>query len=135
MKKLITCMLLILSASSAYSKTLDEKPDEFLQSMAPRFPTWGTFGELVGNLKGAGLANIELKSSKAGKQKFESSPGSDTKLKYCEYFEALARYTGTNCRYAEKEKTWIFDEPEMPLPFTIKLAPGWRMENRGQYCA
>ncbi|MDX2108303.1 MAG: hypothetical protein SFY67_18060 [Candidatus Melainabacteria bacterium] len=48
-----------------------------------------------------------------------------------EYMETMARQTGTHVTYDPKVDCWMFDEPEMPLPYTIEIADGWKEHNRG----
>jgi len=52
-----------------------------------------------------------------------------------EFFDTIARQTSSHYTYMAENDSWIFDEPAMPLPFTIKTAPGWKAEDRGQYVA
>jgi hypothetical protein len=48
-----------------------------------------------------------------------------------EYMETMARQIGTHVTYDSKTDNWKFEEPEMPLPYTIKIAEGWTEHNRG----
>lgn len=132
---LTLCMAIALGSSILVSFAKDSNISEFLHSPAPLFPTWNTFEALAVDLKGAGIANIFSKSSRVLKRKFERVPGLDTRLRLCEYFELIARQTKTTYHYEANGNTWMFEEPEMPVPFKVKLAPGWRMEDRGIYCA
>jgi len=52
-----------------------------------------------------------------------------------EFFDTIARQTGSHYTYMAENNSWIFDEPAMPLPYTITMAPGWKAEDRGQYVA
>lgn len=51
-----------------------------------------------------------------------------------ELFEAAARQTGTSFKHGEG-KGWMFEPPAMPLPFKLKIADGWRSEERDNYVA
>jgi hypothetical protein len=47
----------------------------------------------------------------------------------------IARQTQTSFKYEPEVNVWLFDEPQMPLPYTVKKAAGWREEDRGSYVA
>jgi hypothetical protein len=54
---------------------------------------------------------------------------------YSEFFDAIARQTGTSYRYEPEVNVWVFDQPQIPLPYTIKKADDWKEEDRGMYVA
>ena len=50
-----------------------------------------------------------------------------------ELFDAIARQTGSRWAYDGERGFWVFAEPPMPPPYTLDLAEGWRVEDRGIY--
>ncbi|MBS2008601.1 MAG: hypothetical protein JST01_16255 [Cyanobacteria bacterium SZAS TMP-1] len=52
-----------------------------------------------------------------------------------EFFDTIARQTGTSYKYMADNDSWIFDPPAMPVPYSIDVLPGWKVEDRGQYVA
>jgi hypothetical protein len=52
-----------------------------------------------------------------------------------EFFDTIARQTGTTYQYMVENDSWIFNPPAMPLPFNIDICQGWKTEDRGQYVA
>jgi hypothetical protein len=54
---------------------------------------------------------------------------------YGEFFDMLARQTRTSYKYLPEVNVWLFDEPSMPLPYTVKKADGWKEEDHGMYVA
>ena len=52
---------------------------------------------------------------------------------WAEYFNAIARQTGTSWTYDEDKNGFSFSDPAMPLPFELKAVKGWDAEERGMY--
>jgi len=53
---------------------------------------------------------------------------------YAEFFESIGRQTQSTLKYdASAYCGWVFEPPAMPLPYVIKVADGWKSENRGLY--
>ena len=50
---------------------------------------------------------------------------------YGEFFEMIARQTHTSFKYEPEVNVWLFDEPSMPLPYTMTKAAEWQEEDRG----
>lgn len=50
-----------------------------------------------------------------------------------EFFDAIARQTGTTCKYDPQVDRWVFDPPDTPLPYTLEMASGWKSRTRGIY--
>ena len=50
-----------------------------------------------------------------------------------EFFDSIARQTKSSWKYDPKRDYWVFAKPAMPVPFTVKLAKGWKSEDRGSY--
>ncbi len=60
----------------------------------------------------------------------------DYKPTQAELFESMARQTGTSIKYNPTfVSKWISAPPAMPLPFSITVAEGWKLEDRGLYAA
>ncbi len=55
---------------------------------------------------------------------------------WAEFFESMARQTGTSIKYDPTFfSKWIATPPAMPLPYTIQLAKDWTSEDRNSYVA
>lgn len=112
---------------------LQEK--KFLNSVAPTLRSWRTFGEWSKCLKNANIANVYSASARINKEKCEPLVESAHKLTFAETFETVARQTKSTVHYDAKAQQWNFEEPQMPLPYSISICNGWKAEDRGFYVA
>ncbi len=72
--------------------------------------------------------------SKEANQTSLTSPFPDFyKPTWREIFDSIARQTKSSWKYDPKRDYWVFAKPAMPVPFTVKLAKGWKSEDRGSY--
>jgi len=108
---------------------------EFLSSVAPTLRSWKTFEEWAKSLKGAGIVSIRSGNTRIKKAKSEPLVDSAHKLTFAETFETMARQTKSTLRYDSNSHQWVFEEPQMPLPYSISIADGWKMDDRGYYVA
>jgi hypothetical protein len=107
-------------SSSTVTKSLsDEQQRRFLRSVAPTIRSFRDFGANAKLFKEIGIVKCE-------------PPGEIShRLVFAEFFETLARQSGTSVHYDSKSNNWVFEKPPMPLPYTITMADGWSMEDRG----
>ncbi len=119
------------------SETLNvsTRQDKFLGSVAPTIRSWRTFEEWSKCLGGANIANIFSSDSKVKTAKCEPLVDSAHKLTFAETFETIARQTQSTVHYDANAQQWVFEKPQMPLPYSISIADGWKAEDRGYYVA
>ena len=134
-------MMMIAMPASYCAETNSQTDDvsvqrkEFLGSVAPTLRGWKTFEQWANSLKGAGIANIYSANARINKAKTEPLIESAHKLTFTETFETIARQTKSTTHYDAKSKQWDFEEPQMPLPYSLSLADGWSADDRGYYVA
>lgn len=121
--------------AEAKHEVIDAETEKFLGSVAPSIRSWRTFEDWCKALKGAKIANVSSSSARINKEKCEPLVDSAYKMTFAETFETIARQTKSNVHYNTKTQLWIFDEPKMPLPYTVSIAEGWKAEDRGLYVA
>lgn len=109
-----------------------ESSDDVLNKKVLSLPP-GSFRNLASLLYAVDLATISTSDEDVSRAAISPIVGKDQKITMAELFETIARQTGTTCKYHEASKTWNFDPPAMPLPYTLKIAKGWRQEERGLY--
>lgn len=117
------------------SQPLPEQQRQFLKSVGPSLRSWQTFAEWTASLKGAGIADIYSTDATIKKTKFEPLVDAAYKMTFAEIFETMARQSKSTLRYDLKSQRWVFDKPQMPPSYSISVADGWKVQDRGLYVA
>jgi hypothetical protein len=111
-----------------------EEQSKFLEQRLP--------GNVIGNLGSFASLLFAMEGTAIGSSSTDVLhrplhtiyPDKDTYMPtYAEFFDMIARQTSTSFKYLPEVNVWLFDEPRMPQPYTLKKADGWKEENRGMY--
>jgi hypothetical protein len=55
------------------------------------------------------------------------------KPNFRQLFETIARQTHSTMHYDKDTDYWVFDPPAMPLPYSLEVAQGWKVEDNGLF--
>jgi hypothetical protein len=110
-------------------------PEEQTAFLAKRTPgsMMGTFSGYCSLLYAALDVAIHTDSREVSQTSLNSPFPEFYKPTWKELFDSVARQTRSSWKYDPKRDYWVFTKPPMPLPFEVKLAKGWKSEDRGRY--
>ena len=111
--------------------------DEILHTRVQSATMMGSFYEFNNTLYTMGeRAFLMTTSEDVAKIRLQSPYVCKYLPTYAEFFECMARQTGTSIKYDPTFfSKWIAIPPAMPLPYTIELAKDWTAEDRHSYVA
>ena len=129
----VLLLLVLIAAPSAADKpALSPKEQKaFLDSRRRSGMMLGLFNGFISLLYAAEDVQVTCKDKDALYTPLESPFFDFYKPTWCEFFDAIARQTGTSWHYLGKGNHWKFTKPAPPLPYTLKLAPDWTVEPHG----
>jgi hypothetical protein len=105
---------------------------EVLQSTAPAIQRM-KFGEYAKFLADKNILWLEAGSDEIAAIPLAPICEKSHELNIEEFIETLARQTGTRAHYSDVKKKWVFEQPAMPLPYSIAIAEGWTLRECGLY--
>lgn len=112
-----------------------DDPNAFLASRLRTGAMLGTFNGYCSLLYATRNVAIHTNDPKINQTRLWSPFPSDYAPTWAELFEAIARRTGSSFAFDANTHYWVFSKPPLPLPYSVKLAKGWKQDPRGEYVA
>lgn len=109
--------------------------EQFLRSRVRFTQTLGSFDAMASWWYATMNVLVSCKTEELARVRLTSPFPDFYKPTWAEYFDAIARQTGTSWAYQDSKFGFMFQEPGLPTPFALDLAEGWQGENRGEYVA
>ena len=128
-----TIFLISLGLHAAERKSLSpEQQTDFLAKRTSGVMV-GTFDGYCSMLYAVQDVAIHTDSEQINKTSLNSPFPRFYKPTRKELFDSISRQTQSSWEYDSKRDYWVFTKPPIPVPFKIKLAKGWKSEDRGSY--
>ncbi|MFA6210178.1 MAG: hypothetical protein WC714_12200 [Candidatus Obscuribacterales bacterium] len=114
----------------------DEEKLKELHKRSKSSSILGSFYEFNNLLFCMGAPYLQTTSVDVSNTRLQSVHAQDYLPTFAELFETMARQTQSSVRYEPTFMSkWIVVPPAMPLPYSLKLEDGWKVEDRGLYVA
>jgi len=114
----------------------DEEKLKELHKRSKSSSILGSFYEFNNLLFCMGAPYLQTTSVDVSNTRLQSVHAQDYMPTFAELFETMARQTQSSVRYEPTFMSkWIVVPPAMPLPYSLKLEDGWKVEDRGLYVA